>query len=149
MFRIRIATAESKLKVLREQARQARRRRKVAKRTAQQARRQFKRFKTDLTELKQSLAKAEAKLVRAGGRALARKLAKARPVVSRAARSPKKPKAAVRKTTPSAPRTTRRPKKVIRKKTVARKINPVAQIPADVAASSHTTPALQIPEPNQ
>ena len=35
MFRIRIATAESKLKVLREQARQAKRRRKEAKRIAQ------------------------------------------------------------------------------------------------------------------
>ena len=41
MFRIRLATSESKLKVLREEARLAKRRRKAAKRLAQRARKQF------------------------------------------------------------------------------------------------------------
>ena len=149
MFRIRIATAESKLKVLRQQARQAKRRRKMAKRTAQRARKQFKRFKADLTELKQSLAKAETKLFRAGGRALAKKLAKARPVVNRAARSPRKSTAPVRKPTPTAPGAARTPRKVVRKEPATRKTNSLPQIPADVAAFGHTTPALQIPKPNQ
>ena len=76
MLRIRVATSESKLKVLREQARLAKHRRKAAKRLAQQVRKQFKRSRAEVAELRQALAKAEAKFFRAGGRALARKLAK-------------------------------------------------------------------------
>ena len=91
MFRIRVATAESKLKQLREQAREAKRRRKEAKRIAQQARKQFKQSKAGLSELKQALANAEAKLFKAGGRAQARKLAKDRPPAKVRARMTKKP----------------------------------------------------------
>src|SRR5262245_3259198 len=76
LFRIRVATAESKLKLLREAARVARRRRKEAKRIAQRARKQFKRGKADVAELKRALVRAETKLFEAGGRELARKLAK-------------------------------------------------------------------------
>jgi len=79
MLRIRVATSESKLKVLREQARLAKHRRKAAKRLAQQARKQFKRSRGEVAELRQALAKAEAKFFRAGGRALARKMAKLGP----------------------------------------------------------------------
>src|SRR5678815_1212327 len=93
MLRIRVATSESKLKVLREQARLAKRRRKAAKRLAQQARKQFKRSRGEVAELRQALAKAEAKFFRAGGRALARKLAKLGPTTNRGARSSRKPSA--------------------------------------------------------
>jgi hypothetical protein len=83
LFRLRVATAESKLKLLRQEARQARHRRKEAKRIAQRARKRFKRSKSDLAELKQALAKAETKLFQAGARALAKKIG--RPMVKRAA----------------------------------------------------------------
>jgi len=76
LFRIRVAVAESELKALHEQARQAVRRRKEIKRIAKQAKKQFKRSKAELSELKQALAKAEARLFKAGGRALVRKVAK-------------------------------------------------------------------------
>jgi hypothetical protein len=97
MFRIRVATSESKLKVLREEAQVAKRRRKEVKRLAQRARKQFKRSKAELAELRQALAKAEAKLFRAGGRALARKMAKPGPITNRGARSSRKPPAGTNK----------------------------------------------------
>jgi hypothetical protein len=98
LFRIRVATAESKVKVLREEARQAKRRRKAAKRLAQLARKQFKRSKADLAQLRQALAEAEMKLFKAGGRVLARKMAKPKPATTarRGERAPKKPKARIR-----------------------------------------------------
>ncbi len=74
LFRIRVAAAEARLKVMREQAREAKRRRKEAKRIAQSARRRFKQAKADLSELREALAGVEAKLFQAGGRALARKV---------------------------------------------------------------------------
>jgi len=80
LYRLRVAAAESKLKVLREQARQAKRRRKEAKRLAEYARKQFKQSKAGVAELTEALAKAEARLFQAGGRALSREIAKARPV---------------------------------------------------------------------
>ena len=104
LFRIRVATAESKVKALREQSRQARRRRKEAKRLAQRARKQFKRGKSDLAELKQALAKAETKLFRAGERALARKIANPRPTVKRRARASRSSKAIVRRSGFIAPK---------------------------------------------
>ena len=99
LWRIRVATGESKLKVLREEARQAKRRRKEAKRIAQRARKQFKRSKADLVELRQALAEAEVKLFKAGGRALARRMAKPKPTRTprRSAPVSKKPKATARK----------------------------------------------------
>jgi hypothetical protein len=97
MLRIRVATSESKLKVLREQARLAKRRRKAAKRLAQQARKQFKRSRAEVAELRQAVAKAEAKLFRAGGRALARKIARLRPPSNRGTRSSRKPPASTRR----------------------------------------------------
>jgi hypothetical protein len=98
LFRIRVATAESRLKVLREEARQAKRRRKEAKRIAQFARKQFKRSKAELAELRQALAEAEVKLFQAGGRAQARKMAKPKAARTppRRARVPKKSKPAPR-----------------------------------------------------
>ena len=93
MLRIRVATSESKLKVLREQARLAKHRRKAAKRLAQQVRKQFKRSRAEVAELRQALAKAEAKFFRAGGRALARKMAKLGPPTNRGARGSRKPTA--------------------------------------------------------
>ena len=66
ILRIRVATAESEVKVLRDLAVQAKRRRKEAKRLARQARKQFKQFKLELAELQQTLAKAEAKLFQSG-----------------------------------------------------------------------------------
>jgi predicted nucleic acid-binding Zn-ribbon protein len=74
LLRIRIATVQPKLGELREQVRQARRRRKEAKRVAQRVRKQFKRCKAEVAELTQALAKAEARLFKAGGRALAKRL---------------------------------------------------------------------------
>jgi hypothetical protein len=70
LFRVRVATAEAELKLLREHARETKRRRKEAKRIAQRARRQFKRFKAELGELKRALAKAEARFCKEGGGAL-------------------------------------------------------------------------------
>src|SRR5262245_61877593 len=97
LFRIRVATAESKVTVLREEARQAKRRRKAAKRLAQLARKQFKRSKADLAELRQALAEAEMKLFKAGRRVLARKMAKPKrsPTPRRVERAAKKPKATI------------------------------------------------------
>lgn len=97
MLRLRVAAAESKLSMLRDQAREAKRRRKEAKRLAQRARTLFKRGKAHVAELRQSLAKAEVKLFQAGGRALARKMAGARRVSKGFARTPGKPGAVVRR----------------------------------------------------
>ena len=80
LYRLRVAAAESKMKIFREQARQAKRRRKEAKRIAEYARKQFKQSKAGVAELTEALAKAEARLFQAGGRALSREIAKDRPI---------------------------------------------------------------------
>jgi hypothetical protein len=87
LYRLRVAAAESRMKILREQARQAKRRRKEAKRLAEYARKQFKQSKAGVAELTEALAKAEAKLFQAGGRALSREIAKAGPVRKRTVRT--------------------------------------------------------------
>jgi chromosome segregation ATPase len=148
MFRIRVATAESKLKLLREQARQAKRRRKETKRFAQRARKQFKRFKDELTELQQALAKAEAKLFQAGGRALARKTAKAKAIAKRSARPSKKSKTGARQPRPALSRASRLSRRVARKKPAIRKVKVGSDGPADVAALDHMPSTPQIPGPN-
>lgn len=138
MFRIRVATAESKVTLLRDQARQAKRRRKEAKRMAQRARKQFKRFKAELADLRQTLAKAEVKLFQAGGRALARKTAKARPIAKRVTRLLKQPKTVARKP--------REPGRVRRKKLPTADAKSVSDGPADVTALDPTPPTPQIPD---
>jgi len=77
LFRIRVATAESELKVIREQAREAKRQRKEAKQIARRAKRQFKRSKAELFELKEALTKAEGELSKVGGRLVKLKMPKA------------------------------------------------------------------------
>lgn len=145
MFRLRVATAESKLKLLREQHLLARRRRKEAKRQAQRARKAFKRFRAELSDLKQDLAKAETKLFQAGRRAQARKNAKASPSAKRAARPAKKTKSSSR---PALSRAVRATKRVVRKKppTMIPETQTALEIPANVATpdSAPTTP----PTPN-
>jgi hypothetical protein len=110
LFRIRVAAAESKLKELWEQAREAKRRRKEAKRIAQAARKRFKRSKTELSELREALAKAEAKLFQAGGRALARRKARAKRIAktSRRVRQVARARKPGRPTKPSPVRVKRR-----------------------------------------
>jgi len=142
VFRIRVATAESKLKLLRDQARQAKRRRKEAKRSAQRARKQFKRSKAELAGLQEALAKAEVKLFQAGGRALARKLEKARPEANRGARPSKKPKAVVRKPRPASPGASRT--RMARKQPAIEKTNAVAEIPASVSTLDGTRSTPEI-----
>jgi hypothetical protein len=83
LFRIRVAAAETRVKLLREQAQQANRRRKEAKRLAQRARKLFKQSKAELAELEQALGKAETKLLKAGGKVVARRLARHRASVAR------------------------------------------------------------------
>lgn len=143
MFRLRVATAESKLKLLREQYLLAKRRRKEAKRLAQRARKTFKRFKNDLGELKQTLAKTEARLFQAGRRALARKTAKAKPAAKRGISPAKKAKSAAR---PASPPATRITKRTVRKKppTTIPETHAAPEIPVDVAApdSIPTTPPI-------
>ena len=97
LYRLRVAAAESRMKVLREQARQAKRRRKEAKRIAEYARKQFKQSKAGVAELTEALAKAEARLFHAGGRALSREIAKARPVWKKNVRPATTVKIAARK----------------------------------------------------
>src|SRR5580765_6245574 len=138
MLRIRVATAESEVKVLRDQALQAKRRRKEAKRMAQRARKQFKRFKSELTELQQTLAKAEAKLFQAGGRALARKTAKARLVAKRDTRLSKESKTVARKPRPALPRKSREPGRVTRELPSITEAKVVSDGPTDVTALDHT-----------
>jgi hypothetical protein len=131
-----VATAESEVKVLRDQALQAKRRRKEAKRLAQRARKQYKRFKTELAELRQTLAKAETKLFQAGGRALARKMAKARLVAKRGNRLSNESKTVARRPRPALPPKSREPGRT--------KIPPITEAKvvsggtADVAALNHT-----------
>jgi len=139
MLRIRVATAESKVKLLGEQNRQAKRRRKEAKQLAQRARKQFKRFKAGLADLQQSLAEAEVKLFQAGGRALARKTAKAKAVANRGARPSKESKTITRQ-----PRV---PRRVTSKKIAIPEAKVVSESPADVAALDPTAPTSQVPEP--
>jgi len=86
ILRIRVAPAESKVKMIREQAREAKRRRKEAKRNAQLVRRRFKQSKSDLSELREALAKAEAKLFQAGGSTLAWKASQAKRAAQTGAR---------------------------------------------------------------
>jgi len=97
LYRLRVAAAESRLKIHREQARQAKRRRKEAKRIAEYARKQFKQSKAGVVELTEALAKAEARLFQAGGRALSNEIAKARPVRKWNVRSATTVKLAARK----------------------------------------------------
>jgi hypothetical protein len=78
VLRLRVAAAESRLKLLKQQAREARRRRKEARRRAQMARRHYKRSKSEVDELRHALARVEAKFFAAGGRALLRKAAETR-----------------------------------------------------------------------
>jgi len=138
MFHIRVATAESKLKLLREQARQAKLRRKAAKRIAQRSRKQFKQSKSELAELRQALAKAEAKLFKAGGRALARKLAAPRPVTKTPTRAATKPKPIVRKPRPASPAAFRAPrKKPVIKRTRTRR---AARVKTDTVDPAQSTP---------
>ena len=79
LFRIRVAAAESKLKLFREKWRQAKRHRKEAKRLARSARKQFKQAKSDLAQICQALAVAEEKFFNAGERAQQRRMAKQSP----------------------------------------------------------------------
>lgn len=142
MFRIRVATAESKLKLLREQARQAKLRRKAAKRIAQRARKQFKQSKSELAELRQALAKAEAKLFKAGGRALARKLAKARPVTKARTRAAKKPKPIARKPRPASPVASRAPRRkpAIKRTRTHRAVPVKTDVKTDAVEPAASTP---------
>jgi len=134
ILRIRVATAESKMKVLRDQARLAKRRRKEARRVAQRARKRFKEFKSDLSELQQALARAEAKFFQAGGRALARKIAKAGPFANRSVRPLKESRTVARPLRPAWPRESRVPGRVTRKKPAITEAKVVSDGPADVAA---------------
>ncbi len=133
MFRIRVAKAESELKALREQARQAKRRRKETKRIAQRARKQWKRFKAELAELRQALAKAEAKLFQAGGRALARKAAKERRTAKAAGRA--KAKTVIRRS-PAPPVAPRSPKRPSRRRPPIKRTQPVATEPASAGVQA-------------
>ena len=125
LIRIRVATAESELKVLQERARQAKRRRKEAKQIARNARKQVKRSKAELAELREALGKAEARLFKAGGRVLAREIARPRSAAKGNSRPSKK----------SGPTPRRRSKKpaVTQSKVVARGR-------ADAKAPSKQTP---------
>jgi hypothetical protein len=146
ILRIRVATAESEVKVLRDQALQAKRRRKEAKRMAQRARKQFKRFKSELAELQQTLAKAEAKLFQAGGRALARKTAKARLVAKRGSRLSIESKTVARKPRPALPRKSREPGRVTRKKPPITTSQVVTDSRADGAALDHSDASIPQPQ---
>jgi chromosome segregation ATPase len=146
ILRIRVATAESEVKVLRDQALQAKRRRKEAKRIAQRARKQFKRFKSELTELQQSLAKAEVKLFQAGGRALARKKAKARLAAKRGNRLSNESQTVARKPPPALPRKSREPARGTRKKPPITNAQAVTDGPADGAALDHTDTSNSQPQ---
>src|SRR5258707_2008479 len=79
LLRIRVAAAEAESKVLHERARQAARRRKEMKRIARQTKKQFKRAGAEVLELRQALAKAEPRLLKAGA-ITSSKSAKARPL---------------------------------------------------------------------
>jgi hypothetical protein len=139
MLRIRVATVESKVKLLRDQAWQAKRRRKEAKRVAQRARKQFKQSKSELTELQQTLAKAQVKLFQAGGRALARKRAKAGLVAKRVTRLSKKSKIVARKPRPALLRKSRESGRPTREKSPITEAKVVSDRPADTPALDHTT----------
>ncbi len=147
MFRIRIATAESKLKVLREQARQAKRRRKQAKLLAQRARKQYKGFKAGVNELQQALAEAEARLFQAGGYALARKMAKAKAVANRGASPLIESKPVVREPRPAVARKSRVSGRVTRKQPRSQKPKSFQTAQRMVPQSIKPYPASQIPEP--
>jgi chromosome segregation ATPase len=138
ILRIRVATAESEAKVLRDQALQAKRRRKEAKRMSQRARKQFKRFKSELSELQQTLAKAEAKLFQAGGGALAGITEKASLVARRGTRLSKKSKTLPRKPRSASPRTSSEPGRVARKNPPTTEAKVVFDGAADSAALDHT-----------
>ena len=144
ILRIRVATAESEVKVLRDQALQAKRRRKEAKRMAQRAKKQYKRFKTELTELQQTLANAETKLFQAGGRALARKAAKARLVAKRGNRLSNESMTVARKPRPALPPKSREPGRT--KMPPITGANVVSDGPADVAALNHTDTSNPLPQ---
>jgi hypothetical protein len=143
LLRIRSAAAESRLKVLRVQAREAKRRRKVAKRLAQRARKVFKRSKDELAQLKQALARAEAKLFKAAGRKMARKLTTSAPVTKSTVRSSKKLKAPASKVRRTPSRTpvgsvsaTRKRPPVPRKKAIAQS-RPARLAPKPTPVVSH------------
>jgi len=144
LLRIRVATAESRLNVLREQARQAKRRRKEAKRLAQHARKQVKRSKADLSDLRAALARAEAKIFKAAERALAGKLAKPGSVTKTNAQPAKKSKASARRPSPASTRLPRTLRSAPRKKSAPRRITMVFQNPADAVALEPNPSTLKI-----
>jgi chromosome segregation ATPase len=131
-LRMRVAAAEAKVKLLRDQARQAKRRRKEAKRMAQRARKQFKQFKSELTELQQTLAEAEKKLSQIGTRAPAQNRSKAGPGAKRVVRRSKKSKRVASKP--------RKPGRVTQESLPTTEAKFVSAGPADVAALDHTPP---------
>jgi hypothetical protein len=146
MFRIRIASAESKLEVLREQARKAKRRRKAAKRVAQRAQKQFKQFKAKLDDLRHALAKAETNLFKAGRRTLGRKIAKTKRVAKREALQSKKQKIVARKPRRSVTRESesRAPARARKKKPPITAAKITSDSPHDVAAIEPTQTTSQI-----
>lgn len=127
MLRLRVAAAESKLTLLRDQAREAKRRRKEAKRLAQRARTLFKRGKAQVAELRQSLARAEVKLFRAGGRALARKMALSGRVAKAAARPSKEPVASVQASAAAPPCAVHGARRIVGEEPAIRLMLPMAR----------------------
>jgi hypothetical protein len=146
LFRVRVAAAESQVKVLREQARQAKRRRKEAKRLAQRARKEFKRAKAALAELKEGLASAEAKLFHAGGRMLAKKIAKPRAAAKRAPEASTKPKEAAPQLPPSVAVSSSMPSRTKPKRPAPKKTETVSHADTSIVATNPMT--VQAPDSN-
>lgn len=146
LYRIRVASAESKLKGLREQSRQAKRRRKLAKRIAQRARQAFKRYKAEVSELKRALAEAETRLFEEGGKiALERKSSKPSPSDKPKAGKTRNSRQAARKPKTSSavpPQAAKRPARTNaaqRRTKVNSKAVPKREAPGDAPAPAQTS----------
>jgi len=107
MARLRVASAEHRRQVARQQARVAKRRCKEVKLIARRAKKQAKQAKADLAEARKVLAEAEAKLAKSAARPVTSKSASARrrPVKKVAAGAPggKARPARKRRLRPTAP----------------------------------------------
>jgi chromosome segregation ATPase len=135
LLRMRVAAAEAAWKETKEQASQAKRRRKLARLMARRAKKDAKSAKSNLDEMREALARAEAQSALARRRAVSRKIRKAKTPGAHSKKQASSTPRRVRK----SPRAARSPS--VREPTVA----PAESIPGPVDGAASPPPAEEIP----
>ncbi|HAB19288.1 MAG TPA: hypothetical protein PLX89_10020 [Verrucomicrobiota bacterium] len=147
-LRLLVATAESKMKLLRDKAREAKRRRKEARRIARLARKQFKAAKAELADLRQALANVKPKPVPVVGRVPARRTAKSSPVAKPRVRPSKQAKTIAPRLRSAPPPKSGVSAKVEKKKPVLPATNAVAAVAPVVTTPEPTSSIAETSTPD-